>query len=87
MCALNRMTRMVSFRVSDEEYKQLSETCLALNARSLSDLTREAVHFWMENAGPSAGSSLTGRLRKLEEKVEELEADLARLSEGRANGV
>ncbi len=79
------MTRMVSFRVSDEEYQQLSETCVATNARSLSDVAREAVHFWMEHTSPADDSSITGRLRTLEEKVEQLAVELGRLCEG-ANG-
>ena len=76
---------MISFRVSDEEYQQLSETCVATNARSLSDVAREAVHFWMENTTAAEDNSLAGRLRSLEDKVEQLTSELDRLG-GATNG-
>jgi hypothetical protein len=40
MAVLTRRTRVVSFRVSEEEYQDLVHICLTRQARSLSDFAR-----------------------------------------------
>jgi hypothetical protein len=81
MTQLNRMNRMISFRLSDEEYCRLSELRLTTKARSLSDLARNAVNFWMENSdSQERNHTISGRLNELEKKVATLSTEFDRLS-------
>src|SRR5262245_2566785 len=43
MSILKRRTKLVSFRLSDEEYKELQGACVAEGARSISDFARAAL--------------------------------------------
>jgi len=43
MTVLKVRTRMISVRLSDDEYSALKALCLIRGARSVSDLTRDAV--------------------------------------------
>jgi hypothetical protein len=46
-----RRTKMVTFRVSNEVYLALERACNARQARSISDLARNAVQLWLHGAG------------------------------------
>lgn len=74
---------MISVRLSEEEYTALRELCSASGARSVSDLTRDAMHAFL--SGASRESGLHGRLdeffaqmttigRQVEVLVEKFEA-------------
>jgi hypothetical protein len=43
MAILKRRTKLVSFRLSDEEYERLQGACIAEGARSLSEFARAAL--------------------------------------------
>ena len=43
MAILKRRTKLVSFRLSDEEYERLQGACAAEGARSLSEFARSAL--------------------------------------------
>jgi hypothetical protein len=72
--------RMISFRLSDEEYEHLVNLCETQSARSLSDLARSAMQSLIANGGVNGGgdgveerlSHLDGRLNALDEAVERL---------------
>ena len=52
-----RRTRMVSIRLSNEEFERLKGRCDEVGARSLSDIAREAMLLLLEpgpNSGPPA---------------------------------
>jgi len=44
MSVLKRRSRMISFRVSEDEYAGLKNLCVDKGARSVSDMARDAVH-------------------------------------------
>ncbi len=48
-----RKTRIVTFRVSEEEFQQLRRTCAAAGVRSVSDFVRAALRR-MTSDGPAA---------------------------------
>jgi hypothetical protein len=52
MVVFKQRTRTISVRLSDDEYTALQRLCVMTGARSVSDLTRDAVR-----------SLITGRLR------------------------
>jgi hypothetical protein len=70
---------MVSFRVSEEEFRTLTEMCLSQGFQGYSDLVRTAVHELQSNRaglGPaavqSAVESLTRRIDSLDHHLKEL---------------
>jgi hypothetical protein len=72
MSVLKRKTRMVSFRLTEEEYNTLMQTCVANGARSVSDFTRERMcEALFRNVG------LDGQL--VEDKVEALRSQVRQL--------
>jgi len=80
MTVAKRKNRMISFRLSDEEYEHLVNLCETQSARSLSDLARSAMQSLIANGGVIGGgdrieerlSHLDGRLNALGEAVERL---------------
>jgi hypothetical protein len=44
MSVFKRRSKMISFRLSEQEYQSLLELCAADGVRSLSDLARDAMH-------------------------------------------
>lgn len=72
---------MISVRLSEEEYSALRHLCSLTGARSVSDLTRDAMRSVLR--GMNREDALNGHLdefragmRSLEKKVEQLEAKL-----------
>ena len=72
---------MISVRLSEEEYSALRQLCSLTRARSVSDLTRDAVKAVVK--GLNRDSSLSGGLdefrvgmKNLEKKIEQLEATI-----------
>lgn len=77
MTVLKPRSRMISVRLSEDEYSALQQLCASTGARSVSDLTRDAMRSLLENqVRGSAPSSLIdefrARLSDLDQKVEEL---------------
>ena len=81
MTVLKPRSRMISVRLSEEEYTALRHLCSLTGARSVSDLTRDAVHTVLRgtNRETPLASNLeefrTG-MKNLEEKIEQLEAKI-----------
>lgn len=67
--AFRKMTRMISFRVSDDEFQQLRARSEAEGARSISDYARLAL-----SREPSNG-------REWIEQIQRLSIDVQRLTE------
>jgi hypothetical protein len=76
---------MISVRLSEEEYAALRHLCSLTGARSVSDLTRDAVLRGV-NREDSLGNNLEefrAGMKNLERKVEQLEAKITMIkSEG-----
>ncbi|HKW98200.1 MAG TPA: hypothetical protein VJN43_10735 [Bryobacteraceae bacterium] len=79
MTVLKRRSRMVSFRLSEEEYEGLRQICLTVGARSLSDIARDAVHRLLgEETEPR--KDVDAELRLLGEKMNALDQEVKRLA-------
>ncbi len=81
MAVLKRRSRIVSFRLSPEEYEAIKERCVTEGARSISDFARTSAC----NSLPPRESSQRGlvseaTIRLLRAKVDELEREVHRLS-------
>ena len=76
MAVINPRTKLVNFRLSEEEFDDLRQACGSLGARSISDFARTAVLGKFKQAGEPA---LENRLVEMNSKVGELETDLHNL--------
>jgi hypothetical protein len=78
-----KRSKMISLRLSDEEYESLKTLYAARGVRSLSEFAREAMHRVLgDDPAQSApvGSTLDIRVQVLDGKVALLEGEISRLS-------
>lgn len=74
---LNRKSKMVSFRISMEDYEKLRIFCISKGQRSVSDLARMAVNVVMEKGG---APSLESRVADVEGRIHFITSELLRMS-------
>ncbi|HEV2485820.1 MAG TPA: ribbon-helix-helix protein, CopG family [Terracidiphilus sp.] len=79
---------MISVRLSEEEYSALRHLCAVTGARSVSDLTRDAMRVLLNGAGREESLGIhvdefRSQMRSLDQKIEQLAADITSL---KANG-
>lgn len=79
MKVMRSRSRLIYFRVSEEEYGWLQSMCERTHARSLSDLVRTML---LEHRNESLG--LTGGLAPLAERIERLTALIEEMRVGRS---
>ena len=76
----NRLSRMISFRLSEEEFQRLKWMCSVNRATSVSEMARIAVNQWIENTATeqeeSTVADFEGRLTELERKMEKLNGEI-----------
>lgn len=85
MTVINPRSRMISVRLSEEEYVALRRLCSLSGARSVSDLTRDAMRILL--SGSSTREEVVGirvdefrtQMRSLDRKIEQLCADITSL--------
>ncbi len=75
MTLLKRRSHMVSFRLSEEEYEGLKHICIAVGARSLSDVARDAVQRLLES-GSSPRKDLNAEFELLSKRMEVLDREV-----------
>jgi len=73
---------MISVRVSEEEYSAFRRLCLVAGARSVSDLTRDAMRMLLNgtNREDVLGihvDEFRSQMRSLDRKIEQLAAEIA----------
>jgi metal-responsive CopG/Arc/MetJ family transcriptional regulator len=76
--------RTIGIRLSEEEYAELENFCIASGARSISDLARTAILRFVnrehqENALALAVSTHDVQVRELEQRLQQLTAEMALL--------
>jgi hypothetical protein len=81
MTVMMPRSRMISVRLSEEEYSALKHLCSMTGARSVSDLTREAMRAVLTGANrkdPIANDldEFRAEMKNLEKKVEQLESTI-----------
>lgn len=73
MAVTNPRTKLVNFRLSEEEFDSLKDACGTLGARSVSDFARSAV---LSKFRPAAEPAYETSLAMMNGKVGELESNL-----------
>jgi predicted CopG family antitoxin len=80
MTVMRARSKLVYFRVSEEEYAWLHKMCERTGARSLSDLVRQFLQERREGRFPGGDGAeeLRARIERLTAMLEKLEAKLER---------
>ena len=73
----SRRSKMVTFRVSMEEYHSHEAACIARRVRSISELARAAVQQWIKESSPA--NPLDTELQHVEKRIQALAHELERL--------
>ena len=73
---------MISIRLSEEEYSALRRLCSVTGARSVSDLTRDAMRALLngserKDAAGSQVDEFRAEIRGMDRKIEQLASDIA----------
>jgi Arc/MetJ-type ribon-helix-helix transcriptional regulator len=84
MAVLNPRSRMISIRLSEEEYSAVRRLCSATGARSVSDLARDAMRVLIKSTGREDilgihVDEFRSQMRNLDRKIEQLAADITSL--------
>ena len=84
MTVLNRRSRMISVRLSETEYADLRLLCSATGARSVSDLTRDAMRALLNGVSREGAISIPvgefrAQMKNLDRRIEQLAADITTL--------
>jgi hypothetical protein len=79
MTRFDRRVKIVSFRLSEREHRDLREFCTAHGIRSMSDLARRAIQGWSVGNGV-ADESVAIAIHELEGKVHALDAEFKQLA-------
>ena len=82
MNSAKRRTRLVTFRLDEQEYQGLRDRSIAQGARSISDFTRSTLSRLIGNQTGSSREALEAEVYRLSREVERL----ARLVEGHTPG-
>jgi hypothetical protein len=75
-------TRMVSFRLSEEEYTRLHRICFAQGLRSVSDLARAGINMLLQQPDRATPETLESRVTEIENRLRILSIDMRRLNQG-----
>jgi hypothetical protein len=81
MTVLKRRTRIISFRLLEDEYRELENMCISQGIRSISDLARAALCRLASEGVKQADEMLEDELCKLKTRVEDLDGEIKRLGE------
>lgn len=83
MTLLRRRDKMISIRLSDDEFIKVREACRATGARSISDLARDAMRRLVAGtpARDAAGEDgLCARVEDLDHRISHLQEQVSRLA-------
>ena len=85
MAVMKPRSRMISVRLSEEEYSALRHLCSLTGARSVSDLTRDAVRNVLSGANRQDPlernlDEFRAVIKGLKQKVEEIEAKIIKFN-------
>jgi hypothetical protein len=89
MAVIKRRSKMVSFRLSEQEYQDLLRLCEQRGSRSISDLARDAVFNLLApvnghsngNGHGADGSVIENRVHALDGRMQELDREVKRLAD------
>lgn len=81
MPVFKRRTRIVSFRVSEDEYQELLGVCMAQGAHSVSDFARLATRQCISEGNRHGQGVIQAWIRQLSSQVSQLDSEVRRLAQ------
>jgi len=81
MAVLKPRTKLVYFRVSEEELQQFNRICESEGVRCLSDLIRSAMERVVSGPALNGNEAVVVHLRSVDDRISQLAAELRRLSD------
>jgi hypothetical protein len=79
MTILKPRSRMISVRLSEDEYESLRTLCMSTGARSVSDLTRDAMQILLKKS--SEDNTISGYMDDVRAQISALDHKIEVLSE------
>jgi hypothetical protein len=79
MVVFKRKTRILSLRISEEEYDRLRQNSLTQGSRSVSDYARDTLFNFSSGEPASPSNGLERKMRKLNSEMQVLSLELDRL--------
>ena len=79
MAVIKPKTRMISFRLSEDEYEYLRENSLNQGAHSVSDYARSILRRLMAGENGFNRTLVEARINQLDGKMQQLDGELRRL--------
>ncbi len=79
MTVLKPRSRLISVRLSEDEYLALREMCSSTGARSISDITRDAMRALLDST--TRGQSIDGHMDQLRAQINVLDQKIDQLTE------
>ena len=76
---VNHKSKMVSFRLSDEEYTRMREHCTLIGVTSLSEMARVAMERLIESQD-GHGEAIREQVRTLRNRIRDLSSEVERIS-------
>ena len=76
---LESRNKMISFRLSEEEYDRFRDLCFSQGIRSVSEMARTAINMLLQQPARAPQENLESRVSELEGRVHILALELKRL--------
>lgn len=73
-------SRMISFRLTSEEYDRFRELCYKNGIRSVSEMARAAINIMLAQPGRAPQEALETRVAELESRLHLLSSEVKKLS-------
>jgi hypothetical protein len=74
-------SRMVSFRLTEEEYDRLHQLCYVQGIRSVSDLARAGINLLLQQPDRATPETLESRVTEIESRLRILSLELRRMTQ------
>lgn len=79
MSVLSRRNRLITVRLTEEEYRNIYAMCVATGSRSVSDLARRAIRQMLDAGKEQSAVTLQGRMDVIEARLGSLAENVSRL--------
>jgi hypothetical protein len=73
-------SRMISFRLTTEEYERFRELCFTNGIRSVSEMARAAINLLLQQPARAPQEALEGRVAELEGRLHMLALEMKQMS-------
>jgi Arc/MetJ-type ribon-helix-helix transcriptional regulator len=77
-------SRMISFRLTSEEYERFRELCFTNGIRSVSEMARAAINLLLQQPARAPQEALEGRVAELEGRLHMLALEMKQFASARS---